>query len=292
MYILSKKKLLFLYLCLASLLIPQENQTKEVEFLRIEKGALQTAIYTMSSKNLEIKLKIIGVIHVGEVAYYKNIYKITKELDYVYYEGIQMENSWLSSPKAFFLQTSVNSSKKDIQNISTFQNEFARYFDLVEQTEYLKPRANWINADVKFSDFLHILKNLEINLEQLSQNLALNTKVWLEQDNAPEDTVTIQDPREVVVQKYKRKMARYLIRSAKELCYDENMKLPREAIIIARNKVALTYLDEKLKSQVPLEIGLLYGAAHIPHFVEVMQNHYNFTIEQIEWLDAWRLDIN
>ncbi|MCX7997371.1 MAG: hypothetical protein N3A69_00280 [Leptospiraceae bacterium] len=87
-------------------------------------------------------------------------------------------------------------------------------------------------------------------------------------------------------------MAKYLVKSARELCYDENMKIPREVIILERNRVALEYMSEKLTSNLPLELGVLYGAAHIPNFLEVLTEKYKFQIQSIIWLDAWRLDSN
>jgi hypothetical protein len=88
---------------------------------------------------------------------------------------------------------------------------------------------------------------------------------------------------------FKRKMSQNLVKSATDLCYLEEMRLPREAIIIERNKIALSFLKPKFNSQVPLELGLLYGAAHTPNFVEILTRDYNFEIESYEWLDAWSL---
>lgn len=84
-------------------------------------------------------------------------------------------------------------------------------------------------------------------------------------------------------------MSQNLVKSASDLCYLEEMKLPREAIIIARNKVALGFLKSKFSSEFPLELGLLYGAAHTPNFVEILTQEYKFEIESYEWLDAWSL---
>ena len=85
-------------------------------------------------------------------------------------------------------------------------------------------------------------------------------------------------------------MSQNLVKSANDLAYLEEMRLPREAIIIERNKIALTFLKPKFNSQIPLELGLLYGAAHTPNFVEILTREYNFEIESCEWLDAWSLE--
>lgn len=282
----------FFVISFFSLLNAQETITQEVEFLRIQSGSLQTAVYSLEHPESFVRIKLVGLIHVGDAKYYKIITKLMNDMDYVFYEGIRMDQTAFSLSH-FISQTNIPiPSKKGIQNIVNFQSEFAKYFNLVEQGDYLKPKPNWINADVNFFDFVEILKNLNINLEQLSRTLTLESKVSLEQDISPEDVIQIDDTRSVAIMKYKRRMAKYLVRSARELCYDENMKLPREAIIIQRNKVALEYMDEKLRSNLPLEIGILYGAAHLPNFLEVLQEKYKFQIQSIIWLDAWRLENN
>ncbi len=275
-------------------LLAQDNEKKilELEFLRIQSGSLQTAIYSLEHPESFVRIKLVGLIHVGDAKYYKTILKLMNDMDYVFYEGIRVDQS-VSLPFSFnFVSQNSIPSKKGIQNIINFQSEFAKYFNLVEQADYLKPKPNWINADVNFFDFIEILKNLNISLEQLSRTLTLESKVSLEQDISPEDLVQVEDTRAIILMKYKRRMAKYLVKSAKELCYDENMKIPREAIIIERNKIALEYMDDKLRSNLPLELGVLYGAAHLPNFLEVLQEKYKFQIQSIIWVDAWRLESN
>lgn len=283
---------IFLFVSFFPLVYAQETKLQEFEFLRIQSGSLQTAVYSLEHPESFVRIKLVGLIHVGDAKYYKSITKIMNDMDYVFYEGIRMDQPASSISPINFISQSNLPSKKGIQNIVNFQSEFARYFNLVEQGDYLKPKQNWINADVNFFDFVEILKNLNINLEQLSRTLTLESKVSLEQDISPEDMIQIEDTRSTALMKYKRRMAKYLVKSARELCYDENMKLPREAIIIERNKVALEYMDEKLRSNLPLELGVLYGAAHLPHFLEVLQEKYKFQIQSIFWLDAWRLENN
>ncbi|MCX7997370.1 MAG: hypothetical protein N3A69_00275 [Leptospiraceae bacterium] len=112
------------------------------------------------------------------VKYYKNVAKLTSDSDYVFYEGIRLEQSTANYSHIQLISQVMNSPpKKSIQNIVNFQSEFAKYFNLVEQGDYLKPKPNWINADVNFSDFIQILKNLNVSLEQISKTLTLESKV-------------------------------------------------------------------------------------------------------------------
>lgn len=297
---LSKKKFIsnciFFFFLFTQIVYPQEvseSKKQEFEFLRISEGSLQTAVYTLEHPQSFVRVKLIGLIHVGEAKYYKNVAKLTNEADYVFYEGIRLEQSTANYSHIQLVSQVMNSPpKKSIQNIVNFQSEFAKYFNLVEQGDYLKPKPNWINADVNFSDFIQILKNLNVSLEQISKTLTLESKVSMDQDIAPEDLIQFEDTRAVAMLKFKRRMAKYLVKSARELCYDENMKIPREVIILERNRVALEYMSEKLTSNLPLELGVLYGAAHIPNFLEVLTEKYKFQIQSIIWLDAWRLDSN
>ncbi|MCB1176142.1 MAG: hypothetical protein KDK36_01065 [Leptospiraceae bacterium] len=274
----------------------QENEENRTEFLRLTDSALQTAVYTLGNEDSNIKIKIIGVIHVGDPIYYREILSIIQDLDYLFYEGIRLNNAIRPNVASFTGIQTEESEKLDnnnsVKGIATFQNEIARYFNFVEQGDYLKPQENWINADVTFNEFLVILKKSNLNLDILTKNLTLDAKSALEEDSEETKEKIDESDKHKFILKYKRKMAKYLVKSAEELCYDEEMRIPREAIIIERNKVALSFLNSRLFSPQHLELGLLYGAAHLPHFLEVLQKEHKFQIHTIEWLDAWSLKSN
>jgi hypothetical protein len=271
----------------------EDSKSSRPEFLRITDNALQTAIYTLNNADSSIRIKLIGVIHVGDVQYYRNIQILTKDLDYLYYEGIQLNSpSPAKIPYLSSFQTETKEergNRKGVKEIATFQNEFAKAFHFVEQSDYLKPQKNWINADVTISQFLEILKKSNLNLEILTKNLSVDAKTAFEEDSNEISSTMHEEDKDTVIIKYKRKMAKYLVKSAEELCFDDGMKIPREAIIIERNKIALRFLMDKIHSPNPQELGLLYGAAHLPHFLEVLQKEHNFQLHSVEWLDAWSL---
>ncbi len=271
----------------------EDAKPSRPEFLRITENALQTAIYTLNNPDSSVRIKLIGVIHVGDVQYYRNILSLTKDLDYLYYEGIRLNSpppAKLAYLTSFQTETKEErGNRKGVKEIATFQNEFAKTFDFVEQSDYLKPQKNWINADVTINQFLEILKKSNLNLELLTKNLSVDAKTAFEEDSNESSSNIQEGDKNTVIIRYKRKMAKYLVKSAEELCFDDGMKIPREAIIIERNKIALRFLMDKIHSPNPQELGLLYGAAHLPHFLEVLQKEHNFQLHSVEWLDAWSL---
>ena len=277
--------------------IPVLTQTQEVQFLRTTESALQTSVYTLVSKDSNIRLKVIGVVHVADKQYYQNIQTIINDLDYLFYEGIRVSPKSQTSYKKKLLPASLVSqvlddtnTRRSIKKYSDLKSEIAKFLSLADQTEYLKPRANWINADMDFNQFVELLQTHKIGFDSLSTNLSGDNNS-IAKDYSEIVNMESKDTLEYTqrISKFKRKMSQNLVKSASDLCYLEEMKLPREAIIIARNKVALGFLKSKFSSEFPLELGLLYGAAHTPNFVEILTQEYKFEIESYEWLDAWSL---
>lgn len=269
-----------------------QDSSPNLEFLRLTEKALQTPIYTLSNRDSSIRVKVIGVIHVGDLEYYQELKKIIRDLDYLFYEGIRMNHSSIPIFLPYGVKNESERTKQDVKSFTNLQNQIALSFKFVEQADYLRPESNWINADVNLNQFTEILQKTNLSLEALSKNLSLDNKNIFEQDNESRETLKYDSDQKNLLHWYKRKMAVYLVKSAKDLCFNEEMKIPREAIIVERNKVALGYLKEKLRSSNPSELGLLYGAAHIPHFVETLKNEHDFQVNSIEWVDAWSLNSN
>ncbi|HMV44905.1 MAG TPA: hypothetical protein PKD50_20415, partial [Leptospiraceae bacterium] len=255
--------------------------------------ALQTSVYTLVSKDTNVRLKIIGVVHVADKEYYLNIQKIINELDFLYYEGIRVSSKMHSKnfSKNYYAQTLEEmDTRRSIKKYSDLKSEIARFLNFADQSELLKPKQNWINADMDFQQFVEMLKNYKIGFDSLSTNFSNDSKS-ISKDYSELMQMENTDSAEysTKVLSFKKKMSQNLVKSAFDLCFLEEMRLPREAIIIERNKIALSFVKPKFNSQVPLELGLLYGAAHTPNFVEILTREYNFEIESYEWLDAWSL---
>jgi hypothetical protein len=273
-------------------LFSQESEridNSNYEFLRITDQALQTPIYTLVNKNTTVRLKVIGVIHIADSKYYHQLRTIINDLDILFYEGIRMSHLTNLLPIAV---ATTDNGKEDVNTFSKIQTQLAESFKFAQQADHLRPQSNWINADVNFQEFSRILQKINLSLEDLSKNLSLDNRNIFEYDSEARNYLNNEKDQTKILLWAKKRMAVYLLKSANELCYNEELKLPREAIIIERNKVAVNYLKQRFNSQNPSEIGLLYGAAHIPHFIDVLQREHEFEISSIEWIDAWSLISN
>lgn len=286
--IFMKKVLLSIFILIFYFIPVSAEKAEKVEFLRSTDEALQTSIYQLVSPKSNIRLKIIGVVHIGDKVYYQKIREIIKDLDYLYYEGIHVPaNTKLKAYRGgispFALEISEEMQKNRVKEAVRKQINF------VSQVDFLKPEENWINADADFQQFTEILKSHNLGFDKLEKLLSMENS-W--QKEPPEKiSINPNDPEDVSkkVAFLKKKMSEVLVKSAKELCFQEEMKTTREAIILDRNKIALDFLKPQFSSTNQLELGLLYGAAHVPNFVEILTEEYNFEIESQVWLDAWNL---
>lgn len=268
----------------------QETTSERPEVLRLTDQFLQTPIYTLSNPEGTVRIRLIGVVHVADLSYYQTIQNITKDLDFLFYEGVRL--SGLDSKLSFFGITGDEVEQGDITNVNSLQLEIARKFHLVHQNRSLSPESNWINADVSYEELEAILKNSNLKIEELSNNLKLDNKDILVQDIEKGDDPDKNIDKNKVLSWYKRKLAESLIQSVHEICFNNDQKHIRDAIIIERNKVAVNFIKQKFNNPNPSELGILYGVAHIPHFIQILSKEYQFEIASVEWLDAWSLISN
>ena len=293
---LGKSFYKYIFFILLVLIFPLRifSDSKEIQFLRTTDTALQTSVYTLISKDTNVRLKIIGVLHIADLEYYQNIQKIINDLDYLFYEGIQINadktiSRYNHSLSSIASEIDANQTKKSIRKNSEFKNEIARFLNFADQLEHLKPKQNWINADMNFAQFMNVLTSNQVGFDSIANNLSTeNRSIVSDYLELKQIEPTTPDYNEKVLN-FKKKMSQNLVKSCQDLCFLEETKLQRTAIIIERNKVAISIVKPKFTSQVPLELGLLYGAAHTPNFVEILTHEYNFEIESYEWLDAWSL---
>ena len=244
---LGKSFYKYIFFILLVLIFPLRifSDSKEIQFLRTTDTALQTSVYTLISKDTNVRLKIIGVLHIADLEYYQNIQKIINDLDYLFYEGIQINadktiSRYNHSLSSIASEIDANQTKKSIRKNSEFKNEIARFLNFADQLEHLKPKQNWINADMNFSQFMNVLSSNQVGFDSIANNLsAENRSIVNDYLELKQLEPTTPDYNEKVLN-FKKKMSQNLVKSCQDLCFLEETKLQRTAIIIERNKVAIS----------------------------------------------------
>lgn len=265
----------------------KKQETKRPDFLQITENYLQTPVYSLKHKNGH-RLKLIGVVHMAEASYYQKILTHTRPLGTVFFEGIYNGEVPKYQPPG-----SENTAfpKKKLKNMSSYQTEMARKLELSDQIEHLAPEINWVHADISFFEFFANLMNFAIEFQKKEGvNFDLN-KYYAAEHVLDEDLSELPAGQRVFIKR--QKIAQSIKESVEDICYTAKFSGFRDILIVKRNKIALSKISEKMSTEKEiLDIGIVYGAAHVPHFLEVLTNEFNFTIESLEWLDAWILKSN
>ncbi|NUM40239.1 MAG: hypothetical protein HUU45_01235 [Leptospiraceae bacterium] len=269
----------------------QEFHSVEDGFLRLKASSLQTGKFKLVSPDTGDIIYLIGVIHIGEKSYYEKINVFSKDMDVLFYEGVSFSTQKLSNTKHSILQNiaQVANKQTNFKEILKYQESFAKKVSLARQVDELIPEYNWVNADVNYAEFQNILKKHEISQHKMMNYLSLDNKNTFQNYNEIENMDETNPVFIKKIKEYKKIIASNLVTSANDLCFSEKMKLARKILILERNKVALSFVQKRLNQKNPQIIGMLYGAAHIPDFLNILQKEYGFIIDSHEWLDAWNL---
>lgn len=222
--------------------------------------ALRTA--TVTYKNKEGKtVDLIAVIHIGDKQYYRNQVKQFKKYDKLCYE--------LVAPK----------EAKPTRQASLPWKIAKSFLQLEHQLEHVDYNAkNFIHADLEPKEISEILKKRGENefsiLLKVIMELAQNPQQKQDEINlekALEDSTYL-----------KRKLALQLSKGDVSLG-----KTLDQLIVKDRNEKAMEVVKEQLKTH--KNIGLYYGAAHMPDFDKRLKK-IGFENIETKWHVAWDLE--
>lgn len=222
----------------------------------------------------------------AEASYYQKILTHTRSLGTVFFEGVYNGEVPKYQPPE-----PGKPPKSKLKNLSNYQTEMAKKLELSDQIEHLVPEINWVHADISFFEFFANLMNYAVEFKKREgYNFDLNKYYAAEQIL---DDEFLELPVQDRIFMKRQKIAQSIKESVDDICYTAKFSGFRDILIVRRNKVALSKIAEKMSTEKEiLDIGIVYGAAHVPHFLEVLTNEFNFTIESLEWLDAWILKSN
>ncbi len=276
---------LFICLLVNSLSSAQIDENK---FLKLDEDYFYTRVWILSSPNKNSIIILAGVLHIAEQSYYSQIGDFLKKCDHVFYEGIHNPSkdpiSKESIPEAeigFSPNTLASEMKIDLKKVRSDQMQFAKDLDLVFQVESMDQSSNWILSDMSFEEFDRAISNLE------SKDLSLDKNSLTENDN--EIGEMSPDPSNPNHKKYliRRKIAEEIYDSSQKINSNPKYANVLEALIKKRNLKVLQNMTPFLDGSKSL--GIIYGAAHMPDFLEKLKSDWGYKVISTIWIPAWSL---
>jgi hypothetical protein len=258
--------------------LPSVMAAQDPQFIRLkEKGgkvtALEIAITRYTNRSKTVTVDLVGVVHVGDRAYYDKLNKRFPKYDVVLYElvappGTRVPAGGKKSGGSAFL-TSLMTSMLDLDS------QLARI-------DY--HQKNFVHADLSFDTMMAAAKKrgesgLTLALSVLTDMLRQQNTAT--QKKTPDDDLDLTDAL-ANPNRLKRQMARQMAGSA-------NLGPTLQALLVGdRNKKACEVLTTQIEDG-KQTIAIFYGAAHMPDFDQRLRRDFGLRRQGQEWLTAWDL---
>ncbi len=277
--------------------LPEAKKKDATKFLRVKRDAkdnplaLETAtVRYVPATGEGVTVDLIGVVHIGEKAYYDALNKKMEQYDVLLYELVAPEGTRV--PKG---------GKREGGNpLSLLQGLMKSVLDLELQLEHIDyTKKNFVHADLSPEKMAEAMRErgedaLTVALSVVADFMRrANVQEQKKADKAKaakgrEDDEEIDlmglllDPNAAV--KLKRLMAEQF-----ESEGEAGLGPTLNNILVAdRNKACMKVLGKEM-AKGKKKIGIFYGAAHMPDFEQRLRDEYGLKKDKEEWQTAWEL---
>ena len=260
------------------------------DFMRVTKPegrrlatSYDIAIAKFTDEKNDVQVDLIGVVHVGDAAYYEELNEIFKQYDVVLYELVADADT----------RPDRNRTGNEPQSIlSAFQSAMGNALALEHQLNHIDYHAtNLVHADLSPAEFARRVADRGDIIQMFYRALVLG----IQKSNDP-------DAQRNEMRMQGRLLGSLLVSdpalSLKRVLADEMMNQMDEvgviiggeasAIITDRNEAALQVLRREIANG-KKKIAIFYGAAHLPEFAVSLEKDFQMKKTGIEWVIAWDL---
>lgn len=266
----------------------KKDESKQ-KYLRVQTGAkdqpvaLQTAIVSYQGKNSKgesVKVDLVGVVHIGDKAYYEQLNKVFQSYDAVLYELVAPKGTRI--PKG-------GGEKKIRHPLTAMQRMMQSVLELdyqLDQIDYTK--KNLVHADMSPDEFAKSMKKrdesfLKMFFRMVGQSAAMQGRPG-----------TVSDAQLLAAFFAKNRSLKLKRLMARQFEQMEVMLVgfggpDGSTIITERNKKALSVLERELASG-KKNLAIFYGAGHLADMDERLRNEFKFSRGKAKWLTAWSME--
>ena len=243
--------------------------------------ALQIAInsYGLKTGYRQIRVDLIGAIHIGDKAYYADLNERFKMYDALLYE--------LIAPKDTIVERDGSHPKGVISGTQLAMKKMLGLSFQLDEVDYAA--RNLVHAD--------------LSPEELSQSMrdrgeSLYVYFWrlfyASMNQYARDPLGLSDMQKLSTMLSGGSDNSFKVMLAYELvdldAYKEILGEDADSAVIgARNQRAIDVLREQLKAG-DKRIAIFYGVAHMPDMEQRLMEQLGFAYLDTTWVDAWNLD--
>ena len=233
---------------------------------------------------------LFGVVHLADVAYYKDVDQRLGAYDAVLFELVGNPDG-LQKPDAVPPADTPPPRPHPLRGIQQgMGNVFHLAFQL-EKIDYTRP--NFVHADASAEEFAKMqaergesMMKLLLKSFQMSNDPAFMEKIGGANEIGMADLVMLFYSQKTM-QRIKVIFARLLAES--ESIMEGGLLEKNNAIIAGRNDVALKKLDEVLADSTKKRVAIFYGAGHMPTMEQAIKDRLKATRTSEIWLPAWTM---
>jgi hypothetical protein len=228
-----------------------------------------------------VEVDLIGAVHIGDIAYYRQLNEWFKGYDALLYELVAPEGTVVTPGKG----------TSNAHPVGMMQNLIKNFLELDHQLEYVDyTKANFVHADMSPDQFLQAMKDrnesfLQMYFRLMGQAMAQQSEMQAKGESLDFDLISA-----LFAEDRPRRLKMAL---AKQLSEMESLMVSfggqeGSVIITERNKKALKVLKEELDDG-KTRLGIFYGAGHLNDMDKRLRSDFKLKPVSITWLTAWNL---
>ena len=248
-------------------------------------GELQTSILRFRN-DADQYVSLIAAVHIADQEYYQQLNKLFADYDELLFELVTDTGD---------LQNLARNTQSS-SSLSLVQNLLGNFLELEFQLSEINYAAdNFRHADLTISELRDVMAAKDESFFSMFVTMA-TVQMAAEQEGIANNSIaptalTMASLLRALSSDNQAQALKYLL--AEELARSGGLTLSAEVeseltILGERNTAALAALSSSLKKGSG-EIGLFYGAAHVPGLARALINEMGFTLESERWLTAWAI---
>ena len=267
---------------------PQTARAESDGFVRLHRSAdgqpvaLETSVVSYGPKGdaeTVLQVDLIGAIHVGDKAYYDKLNKTFWQYDVVLYELVARKNE---VPQL---------GQRSAHPISALQVGMKNMLGLEFQLDHIDyGKKNMVHADLTPTEFSKSMQDRGESMTQMFLRM-LGLSI-AEQSKDPSGSGDFRMLFAFFSKNRTIKLKRIMAEQLSDLTASTSVLDGPEGstILTERNKRVMSVLKKSIKEG-HTNIGIFYGAAHLPDMEERLQDEFKLVRTDHRWVTAWSLTV-